>query len=126
MAFGLFEFFFNKISKFIYVHREEEQEIPGRGPCFFIRKVRWARFLKNLGDEQTIVREQFTTKVLLDYLEKVYLPIKQDKQLQIQTILYQREKAIRQIRRQKRISNDLSIQSTNNNMKKRREMDLDY
>ena len=124
MALGMYELSFNKISKFIYQISQIEGGVSRDNFCFFVRQVKWQKLMRGISGQLKVIKDQFLNKVLLDYLEKVYLPIKQDKVIKIMTILHQREKAMKEIRRRKRISNDLSIQS-DNNLKKRRESDLD-
>ncbi len=83
---GLFEVSFEKRSQFIY-RLKEKKEVE----MFFIRKPTWNQLVNLVQNKRGIV-EQFKTKLLLNYIDKVYLPIKgyQNRPLQMSKMSQQK------------------------------------
>mmetsp|Transcript_13485 Transcript_13485/g.21062 ORF Transcript_13485/g.21062 Transcript_13485/m.21062 type:complete len:107 (-) Transcript_13485:25-345(-) len=73
---GLFELCFNKRSQFIFRQKESEDNSSSTKPmeCFFIRKLSWKQVVAQSMSE---ISEDFKNRILLNYLDKFYVPMKE-------------------------------------------------
>jgi len=75
---GIHEVTFNRKSLFFYRYACSE-----RGNCFFIRKTNFKTVIKKCG-ELGLLLKNFKFKIVLNFLNKIYLPIKKDEALILQ------------------------------------------